>query len=146
MGVQTLVFDTAKSVIVGEGKIDLRQEKLDIVLTPVPKDFSPLSLRSFIRVNGTLKNISAFPDPIKTGTESLLAKVFNILTILVLSPLQPRDLGQGQDVDCDALIASIQKRDPHGVVLKDFHKRNVPKSRTPVKQQGTGSSKLKEGS
>jgi AsmA family protein len=146
MGVQTLVFDTAKSVIVGEGKIDLRQEKLDIVLTPVPKDFSPLSLRSFIRVNGTLKNISAFPDPIKTGTESLLAKVFNILTILVLSPLQPRDLGQGQDVDCDALIASIQKRDPHGVVLKDFHKRNVPKSRTPVKQQGTGNSKLKEGS
>lgn len=146
MGVQTLVFDTAKSVIVGEGKIDLRQEKLDIVLTPVPKDFSPLSLRSFIRVNGTLKNISAFPDPIKTGTESLLAKVFNILTILVLSPLQPRDLGQGQDVDCDALIASIQKRDPQGVVLKDFQKRNVPKSRPPSKQQGTGSSKLKEGS
>jgi hypothetical protein len=61
-------------------------------------------------VNGTLKNISAFPDPIKTGTESLLAKVFNILTILVLSPLQPRDLGQGQDADCDALIATVFRR------------------------------------
>jgi uncharacterized protein involved in outer membrane biogenesis len=120
MGVQTLVFDTDKSVIVGEGNIDLRDEKLDIMLTPVPKDFSPFSLRSFIRVNGRLKNISVFPDPIKTGTESLLAKIFNVLVVLVTSPLQPRDLGIAKDVNCDALIAHVQKRDPQGVILKDF--------------------------
>jgi uncharacterized protein involved in outer membrane biogenesis len=143
MGIQTLVFDTANSVIVGEVKIDLREEKLNIVLTPVPKDFSPLSLRSFIRVNGRLKNISAFPDPIKTGTESLLAKVFNVLTMLVLSPFQPRDFGQGKDVDCDALITSIQKRDPKGVVLKDFQRRDATK-REPVKKQPTP--EAKEGS
>ncbi len=120
MGVQTLVFDTANSVISGEGKVDLRNEKLDIVLTPVPKDFSPFSLRSFIRVNGALKNVSVFPDPIKTGTESLLAKIFNVFVMLVLSPLQPRDLGLAQDIDCDGLIASVQKQDPHSVVLRDF--------------------------
>jgi len=133
MGVQTLVFDTANSVVSGEGKIDLRDEKLDIVLTPVPKNFSPLSLRSFIRVNGNLNNISAFPDPIKTGTESLLAKIFNIFVMLGLSPLQPRDLGLGRDADCDALIAGIQKRDPRGIVLKDFNQtgatKNVPDMR-----------------
>ena len=50
MAVQTLVFDTTDTVIFGERKIDLRTEQLDLVLTPVPKDFSPLSLRSFIRV------------------------------------------------------------------------------------------------
>jgi hypothetical protein len=72
-------------------------------------------------VNGSLNNVSVFPDPIKTGTESLLAKIFNVFVMLGLSPLQPRDLGLGQDVDCDALIASIQKRDPHGIVLKDFN-------------------------
>ena len=121
MGVQTLVFDTANAVVSGEGKVDLRNEKLDIVLTPVAKNFSPLSLRSFLRVNGSLNNVSVFPDPIKTGTESLLAKIFNVFVMLGLSPLQPRDLGLGQDVDCDALIASIQKRDPNGIVLKDFH-------------------------
>jgi AsmA family protein len=146
MTVQTLVFDTANSVIAGEGKIDLRDEKLDIVLTPVPKDFSPLSLRSFIRVNGTFKNISAFPDPIKTGTESLFAKIFNSLVILILSPLQPRDLGLGKDVDCDALIAGIQKRDPNRVILKDFDKTKVPEDRASAKKQGTVSPKLKEGS
>ena len=67
MGVQTLVFDTTDTIVFGEGKIDLREEKVNIVLTPVPKDFSPLSLRSFVRVSGPLKDISAFPDPLKTG-------------------------------------------------------------------------------
>jgi AsmA family protein len=133
MGVQSLLFDTANSVISGEGTIDLRDEKLNIVLMPVPKNFSPFSLRSFIRVNGTLKNVSVFPDPIKTGTESLVAKIFNVFVMLALSPLQPRDLGLGQDVDCDALIAGIQKRDPHGLILKDFHQtggtKKVPDNR-----------------
>ena len=143
MGVQTLVFDTANSIISGEGKIDLRDEKLDIMLTPVPKDFSPLSLRSYIRVNGTLKNISAFPDPIKTGTDSLVAKIFNVFVMLVLSPLQPRDLGLAQDVDCDALMASIQKKDPHGVVLKDFNQtgaQEVTPDNRPAARQQAGSS------
>ena len=122
MGVQTLVFDTANSVVSGEGKIDLRDEKVNFVVIPEPKNFSPLSLRSFIRVTGGFKNVSVFPDPIKTGTDSLFKKIFNVLTMLVLSPLQPRDLGLGKDVDCDALIASVQKQDPRGVVLKDVYK------------------------
>jgi AsmA family protein len=121
MGVETLVFDTANSVISGEGNIDLRDEKVNIVVLPDPKDFSPLSLRSYIRVTGPLKNVSVFPDPIKTGTDSVLKKIFNVLTMIVLSPLQPRDLGQGKDVDCDALIDNIQKRDPQGLVLRDLH-------------------------
>ena len=122
MGVQTLVFDTANSVISGEGKIDLRDEKVNIVVIPDPKNFSPLSLRSFIRVTGGFKNVSVFPDPIKTGTDSLFKKIFNVLTMLVLSPLQPRDLGLGKDVDCDALIAGVQQKDPRGIVLKDVYK------------------------
>jgi hypothetical protein len=42
--------------------------------------------------------------------------------MLVLSPLQPRDLGLGKDVDCDALIAGVQQKDPRGLVLKDVYK------------------------
>jgi uncharacterized protein involved in outer membrane biogenesis len=126
MAVQTLVFDTANSFISGEGNIDLRDEKVNIVVIPVPKRFSPLSLRSYIRVAGGFKNISVFPDPIKTGTDSLVKKIFNVLTLLVTSPVQPRDLGQGNDADCDALIASVQKQDPHGVVLKDVQKPGKP--------------------
>jgi AsmA family protein len=127
MGVQTLVFDTANSVVSGEGKIDLRDEKVNIVVLPVPKGFSPLSLRSYIRVTGGFKDISVFPDPIKTGTDSLYKKLFNVLTMLVLTPLQPRDFGQGKDIDCDALIARAQKQDPKGLVLKDLQKASSEK-------------------
>lgn len=128
MGVQTLVFDTANSVVSGEGNIDLRDEKINIVVLPVPKGFSPLSLRSYIRVTGGFKNISVFPDPIKTGTDSLFKKLFNVLTMLVLTPLQPRDFGQGKDVDCDALIAKVQSQDPQGIVLKDIYKSTGAKT------------------
>jgi uncharacterized protein involved in outer membrane biogenesis len=128
MGVQTLVFDTASSTVSGEGNIDLQDEKVDIVVLPVPKDFSPLSLRSYIRVTGGFKNISVFPDPIKTGTDSVFKKIFNVLTMLVLTPLQPRNLGQGKDVDCDALITQVQNQDPQGLVLKDVYKANEGKS------------------
>jgi uncharacterized protein involved in outer membrane biogenesis len=122
MAVQNLVFDTADSIISGEGNIDLRDEKVNIVVIPAPKRFSPLSLRSYIRVTGRFKNISVFPDPIKTGTDSLVKKIFNVLMMLLTSPIQPRDVGQGKDADCDALIASFQKQDPHGLVLKDVQK------------------------
>lgn len=124
MNVQTLVFDTANSVISGGGDIDLRDEKVNIVVLPVPKDFSPLSLRSYIRVAGGFKNLSVFPDPIKTGTDSLIKKIFNVFMMAVLSPLQPRDLGLGKDVDCGALIAKVENRDPQGAVLKDFPRVN----------------------
>jgi uncharacterized protein involved in outer membrane biogenesis len=133
LAVQTLVFDTADTVISGDGTIDLRDEKVNTIVLPVPKDFSPLSLRSYIRVRGPLKNISAFPDPIKTGTDSLVKKIFNVLAMLVMSPFQPRDLGQGKDVDCDALLARVDKYDPQGVVLKDVYKAGEPR-KTPGNQ------------
>jgi hypothetical protein len=131
------VFDTADSVVYGEGNINLRDERLDIVVLPVPKDFSPLSLRSYIRARGPLNDVSVFPDPIKTGTDSIIKKIFNVLTVLVLTPFQPRDLAQGKDVDCDALLANAQKYDPKGVVLKDVYKargQKPPANREPQPQ------------
>jgi uncharacterized protein involved in outer membrane biogenesis len=141
MAVQTLVFDTDNAVIHGEGNIDLRDEKVNIVVLPAPKDFSPLSLRSYIRAQGPIKDISVFPDPIKTGTDSLLKKILNVLTMLVMTPLQPRDFGQGKDVDCDVLIASVQQQDPKGVVLKDVYKasgqKTVPDNGKPAQQDAS---------
>ena len=126
MEVQNLVFDTPTSVITGGGSIDLRDENVNIVMLPAPKNFSPLSLRSYIRVSGGFKNVSAFPDPIKTGTDSWFKKIFNVLTLLVMSPLQPRDFGQGKDVDCDALFAKVRKQDPQGLVLNGIQKPTTP--------------------
>ena len=139
LAVQTLVFDTADTVIQGEGKIDLRDERVDIVVLPVPKDFSPLSLRSYIRAHGPFNNLSVFPDPIKTGTDSWFKKIFNVLTMLVLSPFQPRDIGQGTDADCDALMDKAQRYDPQGIVVKDILKSSGPKAREAAQQHASRS-------
>ncbi|HEY7163451.1 MAG TPA: AsmA family protein [Candidatus Binatia bacterium] len=116
MDVKTLVFDTGNTVIYGEGSINLRNEEVNIEILPVPKDFSPFSLRSYLRVTGTLKKPSVFPDPIKIGTKSIIQKALNALVMLVLSPFQPRDLGQGKDVDCAALFQRVKDELPKGAV------------------------------
>ncbi|HEU4346100.1 MAG TPA: AsmA family protein [Candidatus Binatia bacterium] len=144
MGVRTLVFDTTDTIIFGEGKIDLGEEKVNIILTPVPKDFSPLSLRSFVRVTGPFKKISAFPDPLKTGTDSLLKKIFNVLVTLATSVFQPRDLATGRDINCEALIATLKEKDPRGIVLSEIFKSGGSKQagdRTPAEQQARGRGK-----
>jgi hypothetical protein len=79
-------------------------------------------------VTGGFKNISAFPDPIKTGTDSFFKKLVNVVTLLVMSPFQPRDFGQGEDVDCQELFTKVRNQDPKGVVLKDIEK---PGDQTP---------------
>jgi uncharacterized protein involved in outer membrane biogenesis len=139
MAVQNLVLDTADTIIFGEGQINLATEQLDIVLTPVPKDFSPVSLRSFIRVGGRFNSPSVFPDPLKTGTKSLLQKIANVFMVLASIVVQPRDLWFGKDIDCDRLITGLQKKDPHGIVLKDVAKqagrRTAPKSRRSEQRQ-----------
>jgi AsmA family protein len=133
--VNTMVFDTSDTVIYGEGNLDLRDEKVNLVLLPVPKDFSPLSLRSYIRVSGPLSDVSAFPDPIKTGTDSWIKKIFNALTVLLLTPFQPRDLAQGKNIDCAALLANAHKYDPNGALLKDVYATGKPPAANEEPQQ-----------
>jgi hypothetical protein len=45
--------------------------------------------------------------------------------------LSGRDFGQGKDADCDALLASVQRQDPQGVVLKNV--QTPDKSTTAVR-------------
>jgi hypothetical protein len=57
--------------------------------------------------------------------------------MLVMTPFQPRDLGQAKDVDCDALIAQVQNQDPQGLVLRDVYKASggeLPATREAAEQ------------
>lgn len=51
---RVLVVDTADSTLWGDGSLSLASERLDLVARVAPKDFSPLALRSPVRVQGTL--------------------------------------------------------------------------------------------
>lgn len=51
---RNFVLDTEQTHVLGTGRIDLRKEELDLVLTPQPKNPGLFALDSAIRVNGQL--------------------------------------------------------------------------------------------
>lgn len=107
--VNTLVFDTSDTKIVGEGSIDMSSEELNLKLTPYPKDFSPLSVRTPIAIQGTFKSPEAFPDPADIGIEGTLKKVINAVLTPIIGLLPPIDEGVGEDSACGPLIEQAKQ-------------------------------------
>ena len=70
---QSMVFDTTDTAIVGAGKIDLRDEKLDLELRPLPKDESPIALRVPLDIGGTFKDPSFRPAAAPLAARTLAA-------------------------------------------------------------------------
>jgi uncharacterized protein involved in outer membrane biogenesis len=106
----TLVFDTSKAKIVGDGYVDMRQEQVNLLLVDEPKDFSPLTFRQPLRMSGTFKDLSVFPDPLKTDQRGPLAKVINGILTAILGLIPPIDAGVGEDSDCRSLIETARSK------------------------------------
>ncbi len=50
---QAMAVDTTDTILIGEGTVSLRDETLDLLLKPRPKDRSILVLRSPLHISGT---------------------------------------------------------------------------------------------
>ncbi len=61
--IHPFLFDTQDTKFQGHGKIDLRQEKMNLTVNPYPKDFTFLSSRGPLHVTGTFSNPSFSVDP-----------------------------------------------------------------------------------
>ena len=101
---RALAFDTEDTLIVGEGKISLKEETLDLELRPRPKDRSILALRSPLVVGGTFKDPSFRPDFKRLGLRGALA-----VTLGSIAPpaalLATLELGPGKDSSCGGKYA-----------------------------------------
>ena len=104
----TLVFDTSKAKIVGDGHVDMRREDVDLLLVVQPKDFSPLTFRQPLRMTGSFKDLSVFPDPLKADQRGPLAKLVNGVLTAILGLIPPIDAGVGDNSDCRSLIESAR--------------------------------------
>lgn len=106
---RTFVLDTADTVILGDGTIDLPARTIDFTLRPRPKDMSLLSARSPIHLTGKLSKPSIRPDAgalaAKGAAALLLGAVALPATIIPLI-----ETGPGRDSDCRALINQVGKR------------------------------------
>ena len=96
---RTIVLDTSDTVITGQGKVNLADETLDVVLNPKPKDVSILSLRSPLRIGGTFASPSAGPDKLALGGRVGLALALGVINPL-LALAATIETGPGQDADC----------------------------------------------
>ena len=101
---RSLAFDTTDTLVVGEGDISLRDETLDLVLRPRPKDRSLFSFRAPLIVGGTFKDPAFHPDMKRVGLRAALALTLgNIVPPAAL--LATLELGPGDDVQCGGKYA-----------------------------------------
>ncbi len=108
MSSRVIVLDTSDTVINGHGQISLAHETLDIILDPVPKDRSILSLRSPLRIGGTFAAPSAGPDKAALAGRVGIALVLGAINPL-LALAATVETGGGQDADCHAVLAQATK-------------------------------------
>lgn len=107
MHAKSAVVDTTDTNILVQGQADLRNETLDFTLQPLPKDFSLLSLRSPLHINGSMKDPSFALDRralVRTGAAALLGAL--VAPVAALIPLI--ETGPGKNADCGQLVAAIE--------------------------------------
>lgn len=104
---EAMVVDTDDTVIGGTGTLSLREETIDLTLTPLPKDMSPLALRGPLHVTGS------FAKPaINLEKKTIARKVGAAVLLGLLNPLAAIiplvETGPGKDANCSGLIASVE--------------------------------------
>jgi uncharacterized protein involved in outer membrane biogenesis len=109
MSTKTSLVDTDKSIITFVGDADFRSEKLDLKITPLPKQKSVIVLRTPFYVTGTFAHPTVRPDfgtlGMRVGGAVALGVVNPLLAILPLIETAP---GKDADAHCADLLAKIR--------------------------------------
>src|SRR5690606_19958677 len=104
MTVESLAFDTSDTILIGEGTIDLKNEWLDLLIRPRPKDRSILAFRAPLLVDGSFRNPGVRPDLKSVGLRGAIA-----LALGSIAPpaalLATLELGPGEDAGCGGQYA-----------------------------------------
>ncbi|MFY2765428.1 AsmA family protein [Arenimonas sp. MALMAid1274] len=99
MTAREFAFDTTDTLLLAEGSIDLGDESLDLLLKPRPKDISPFSLRSPLRVRGTLRDPTIRPQGGPLALRgAVAAALYSLAPPAALLALV--ETGPGEDAEC----------------------------------------------
>lgn len=102
-----VIVDSTDTLFTASGTINLRTEKLDIQLTPKPKDVSLLAARSQLQIGGTLGDPDVTPGAatlVKGAAAAALAAVAGPAAALV--PLVETGGGQ-ESVSCQSFTQAV---------------------------------------
>lgn len=96
-----LAVDTTDTVIFGQGKLNLREERIDMRLVPQPKDKSPIALRVPLKIGGTFKDPSFLPEPGPLTLRAAAAvALYSLAPPAALLALLETGPGQDKKIDC----------------------------------------------
>jgi uncharacterized protein involved in outer membrane biogenesis len=110
MRTNAFVFDTSVVLVEGGGVVNLKNEQMDLRLSPKPKDSSIASLNSPLFVQGTFSDPKVSPDVGKLAAKGAGAIVLGIINpLLAVLPLFKE--GKGEDSNCGKLIAEATSSD-----------------------------------
>jgi uncharacterized protein involved in outer membrane biogenesis len=107
------VIDTKDSTILVSGSLSLVNESLDLVMSARPKDFSPLTLRSPLRVQGTFADPKFRLEPKPLGLKVLSAVALGFINPLA-SIIPLIDLGDKTDGGCQQALVKLKGERPKG--------------------------------
>ena len=106
---EVFVIDTDDTYFGGAGTVSLRDETLNLTISPVPKDFSPITLRGPLHARGTFANPSFGLDKgraaMRAGAALLLGLINPLAAIIPLI-----ETGPGKDAPCGDLVKSLEAR------------------------------------
>ena len=107
--IDPLVMDTSDTKMTGQGEVDLASEKINMLLTPYSKHFSPFTLRSPIRVGGKLADLDVFPDAAKLGPGDTLKQIVSTTLSAIIGLLPPIDMVLADDSPCRDLLTEVRE-------------------------------------
>ncbi|MDP8568273.1 AsmA family protein [Methylophilus aquaticus] len=109
---EAALIDTKVTTLVATGTVDLGQEQLDLTLRARPKNFSPLTVRSPIRVQGTFMapevSINKAPVAARVAGAALLALINPFAAILPF--LDPGTSDAANNADCADTLQQLKKQ------------------------------------
>lgn len=111
MQARALVLDTAVNTLVGTGRVDLRQETLDLTIVPRTKVTSLVALRSPVYVKGSFGQPVITVDTGRVAVRGAGALLLGLLNpLLALVPLF--EAGPGVDSECARLVRDARTAVP----------------------------------
>ena len=105
----TLLIDTTNVLITGQGRIDLKNETLDLSLRGQPKKVRIFRLRTPITLHGTLLKPKIGVQPGKLAAQTGGAVALGALLTPVAAVLAFVDGGLAKDANCAALIGEAEQ-------------------------------------
>ncbi|WP_193188616.1 AsmA family protein [Nisaea sediminum] len=107
------LVDSSRVTVGGDGTVNLREETVDFLLQPKPKDFSFVSLATPIRISGPMTDPKIYPDPAGAAKSAVLGAGAVALTALNPLALMLPFVSSGSSEDpCPAAIALAEGMSP----------------------------------